>query len=78
MFGNIFNSFLFLDNSEGCVRRGMGISGMAEHGLFYKKKEKQNLFTGTGVKPFENKIWLASPTMHGEELEYIHDAFDKN
>lgn len=24
------------------------------------------------------KIWLASPTMHGEELEYVHEAFDKN
>jgi len=23
------------------------------------------------LKPFENKIWLASPTMHGEELQYI-------
>ena len=31
------------------------------------------------IKPFENKIWLASPTMHdGKELSYIHDAFDKN
>ena len=24
------------------------------------------------------RIFLASPTMHGEELSYIHDAFDKN
>ena len=23
------------------------------------------------IKPFENKIWLASPTMHGEELKYM-------
>ncbi len=27
---------------------------------------------------FDKKIWLATPTMHGEELKYIHDAFDKN
>ena len=27
---------------------------------------------------FENKIWLASPTMHGEELKWINDAFNKN
>ncbi len=30
------------------------------------------------IKPFDRKIYLASPKMHGEELEYIHDAFDKN
>ena len=31
------------------------------------------------IKPFENKIWLASPTMHdGVELSYVKDAFDKN
>lgn len=30
------------------------------------------------VKPFEKKIWLSSPTMHGEELEYIKAAYDSN
>ena len=30
------------------------------------------------MEVFQNKIWLASPTMHGDELKYIHDAFDKN
>ena len=30
------------------------------------------------IKPFEKKIWLASPTMHGAELKYVQDAFDKN
>ncbi len=30
-------------------------------------------------KPFEKKVWLCSPTRHGdEELAYIQDAFDKN
>ena len=29
-------------------------------------------------KPFEKKIWLSSPTMHGPELEYIKDAYEKN
>ena len=29
-------------------------------------------------KPFEQRIWLASPTMHEEELFYINDAFNKN
>lgn len=27
---------------------------------------------------FKNKIWLASPTMHGEELEYMKEAYDTN
>ena len=30
------------------------------------------------LKPFEKKVWLSSPTMHGEELEYVQDAYNKN
>ena len=30
------------------------------------------------ITPFEKKIWLASPTMHGEELQYMKEAFDTN
>lgn len=30
------------------------------------------------LKPFENKIWLASPTMHGEELKYVTEAYKSN
>ena len=29
-------------------------------------------------KPFDKKVWLATPTMHGEELKYMQDAFEKN
>ena len=29
-------------------------------------------------KPFEEKVWLSSPTMHGEELEYIRKAYQSN
>lgn len=29
-------------------------------------------------KKFENKIWLASPTMHGGELTYMKEAYDTN
>lgn len=29
-------------------------------------------------KPFENKIWLATPTMHGDELRYITEAYESN
>ncbi len=28
--------------------------------------------------PFANKVWLASPTMHGPELEYMQKAYDTN
>ena len=29
-------------------------------------------------KPFENKVWLATPTMHGEELRYMQEAYETN
>ncbi len=28
--------------------------------------------------PFETKVWLSSPTMHGDELEYITEAYRTN
>ena len=31
-----------------------------------------------GITPFENKIWLSSPTMHGEERKWVDDAILKN
>ena len=30
------------------------------------------------MKPFEKKVWLATPTMHGEELKYITEAYETN
>ena len=30
------------------------------------------------IKPFEKKVWLSSPTMHGEEQKYVQEAFDTN
>ena len=38
--------------------------------MAYKKSSKE--------KPFEKKIWLASPTMHGEELKYMQEAYETN
>lgn len=29
-------------------------------------------------EPFKQKVWLASPTMHGEELEYVTEAYNTN
>lgn len=30
------------------------------------------------MKRFETKIWLSSPTMHGDELRYVKEAYDTN
>lgn len=30
------------------------------------------------IKRFDNKIWLASPTMHGDELKYMKEAYETN
>lgn len=29
-------------------------------------------------KPFDHKVWLSTPTMHGEELAYIKEAYETN
>ena len=30
------------------------------------------------IRPFEKKVWLSSPTMHGDEQKWVNDAFEKN
>ena len=30
------------------------------------------------IKPFESKVWLSSPTMHGDEIKYVQEAYDTN
>ena len=30
------------------------------------------------IEKFKNKIWLSTPTMHGDELEYIKQAYETN
>ena len=32
----------------------------------------------SAIRPFEKKIWLSSPTMHGGEIEYIREAYESN
>ena len=34
--------------------------------------------SGSQFKPFEKKVWLATPTMHGDELKYMKEAYDTN
>lgn len=31
-----------------------------------------------GIKPFEKKVWLSSPTMHGDEQHWVDDAITTN
>ena len=30
------------------------------------------------MKPFEKRVWLSSPTMHGDELKYMTEAYETN
>ena len=30
------------------------------------------------IKPFEKRIYLSTPTMHGEELKYMSEAYNTN
>ena len=30
------------------------------------------------MKPFEKRVWLSSPTMHGDEMKYIAEAYETN
>lgn len=32
----------------------------------------------TDINPFESKVWLSTPTMHGDELKYMTEAFETN
>lgn len=36
------------------------------------------MYKATDMKPFEQKVWLSSPTMHGEELMYMTQAYETN
>ena len=31
-----------------------------------------------GIEAFDKRVWLATPTMHGEELKYMTEAFETN
>ena len=30
------------------------------------------------ITPFESKVWLSSPTMHGDDLKYVTEAYETN
>ncbi len=31
-----------------------------------------------GIRPFERKVWLSSPTMHGDEQRWVEEAIRTN
>ena len=33
---------------------------------------------GNEIKPFASKVWLATPTMHGDEMKYVTEAYETN
>lgn len=39
---------------------------------------KQSKEQFSKFQPFEKKVWLSSPTMHGKELDYVTKAYDTN
>ena len=36
------------------------------------------MFKHNKIIPFEKRVWLSTPTMHGEELQYITEAYETN
>jgi dTDP-4-amino-4,6-dideoxygalactose transaminase len=45
------------------------------------KMEKHDFLTDerfAGISPFASKLWLASPTMHGQEQQYVNEAIETN
>lgn len=42
------------------------------------RPERKKMFKRTDIKPFEKHIYLATPTMHGEELQYVTEAYETN
>ena len=36
------------------------------------------MFCNSNIEKFDNKVWLSSPTMHGDEIKHIQDAYTTN
>ena len=36
--------------------------------------EHEIYLRGKVMKPFDKKVWLATPTMHGDEMKYVQQA----
>ena len=36
------------------------------------------MYLNRDIAPFASKVWLATPTMHGDELKYVTEAYETN
>lgn len=36
------------------------------------------MFCNSNIDKLESKVWLSSPTMHGDEIKYVQEAYDTN
>ena len=52
--------------------------GVIEGGTGEMNKDRKEVVETMDIRPFENKVWLSSPTMHGEELEFMREAYETN
>ena len=46
--------------------------------FMYKGAKNMFIKEQSDITPFESRVWLASPTMHGEELKYMTEAYETN
>ena len=46
--------------------------------MHLKKNSKKEKRMKMNLKKMEQKLWLSSPTMHGEEQKYVQEAFETN
>ena len=48
--------------------------------MWIRRRGKEKLYMKdiSDIKPFDHKVWLSSPTMHGDELKYVTEAYETN
>ncbi len=47
--------------------------------FFSKQTEREGVFMNKKqFVPFDKKVWLSTPTMHGEEIKYVTEAYETN
>ncbi len=50
-----------------------------ENGSLEYGKEMRRMFArNENIEPLASKVWLSSPTMHGEEMKYMAQAYETN
>lgn len=69
------------------VQTEPALENIFKKALYERKQENVKIMTGYsfredkrfhGIQPSADRLWLSSPTMHGEELDYIKEAYETN